>query len=331
MILRAEQSRAENIDVLKAICAFLIVCLHIPFPGQFGAYFTVLTRIAVPIFFMITGYYYSETIKRHKEKKQIWKIFRLGIEANVLYFLWNITLNIVHRNSVFTYIQSTFTKKNLIKFFVLNESVVAGHLWYLGAVLYVLIIIFFIDKLNLKCRKILYWMIPILLVMNLIFGTYALVVFRREFPLILVRNFLCVGIPYFCIGILIREEKIGVNVNKKVLCLITILFAAMGLCEKFILENIGMNATEDHYISTIFLAITVFIFALKSNWKNKYLADIGRTYSTWLYIIHPIFITILTFISEKFGIYSLYYVASVVVYVSSLIFLVLIKKMRKNL
>ncbi|UEA30492.1 hypothetical protein LK422_03580 [Blautia massiliensis (ex Durand et al. 2017)] len=45
---------------MKAICAFLIVCIHAPFPGKFGAYFTTLTRVAVPIFFMITGYFYGK-------------------------------------------------------------------------------------------------------------------------------------------------------------------------------------------------------------------------------------------------------------------------------
>lgn len=42
--------RAEQIDALKAVCAFLVVCIHAPFPGKIGEYFTSLTRIAVPIF-----------------------------------------------------------------------------------------------------------------------------------------------------------------------------------------------------------------------------------------------------------------------------------------
>lgn len=82
--------RADNIDILKAICAFLIVCIHVPFPGKEGPYFTALTRIAVPIFFMITGYFYSDVVAQHKEKRQIMKIFYLVIEANMFYFIWNI-------------------------------------------------------------------------------------------------------------------------------------------------------------------------------------------------------------------------------------------------
>ena len=59
---RAEQSRAASLDVLKAICAFLVVCIHVPFPGKVGEYFTALTRVAVPIFFMITGFFHADVV-----------------------------------------------------------------------------------------------------------------------------------------------------------------------------------------------------------------------------------------------------------------------------
>lgn len=45
-----EEKRNNSIDNLKAICTFLIICIHVPFPGEIGAYFITLTRIAVPIF-----------------------------------------------------------------------------------------------------------------------------------------------------------------------------------------------------------------------------------------------------------------------------------------
>lgn len=42
--------RAGYVDILKALCAFLVVCIHAPFPGIVGDYFTALSRVAVPIF-----------------------------------------------------------------------------------------------------------------------------------------------------------------------------------------------------------------------------------------------------------------------------------------
>lgn len=324
------QSRADNIDILKAVCAFLIVCIHVPFPGKFGAYFMTLTRVAVPIFFMISGYFYSDTIRRHKEKRQIKKILMLVLEANLLFLLWNIVLSILKREDIVAYAQSTLTGKNLLIFLIFNESPLAGHLWYLGAILYVLLIVLLMDKHN--CRKVLYCLTPVLLIVDLVFGKYSLLIFHREFPYILVRNFLCVGIPYFCIGNMIREQYNSEKIDKNVLRVMIVIFALTSLAERFALMNAGLNATRDHYISTTFLAMSLFVYALKSNWSNKGLAAIGREYATWLYIVHPVFITAFAMVVGKLGIKSAYRcVAPVVVYCTTLMFLVVAQKMKTGL
>ena len=284
----------------------------------------------MPIFFMITGYFYSDTVARHKEKRQIKKIFFLVIEANVLFFIWNMALNVLRGDSLIFYMQSTFTGKSILKFLALNESPLAGHLWYLGAILYVLIIVFLMDKFN--CRKILYYLTPVLLIVDLILGKYSLLIFHQEFPYILVRNFLFVGIPYFCIGNLIREKRCSEKWNKKVLQVLIVVFAITSLAERFALVNAGLNATRDHYISTTFLAICLFVYTLKSNCRNERMAVIGRRYSTWLYVIHPIFITAFSMIVGKFGIKSIYRcVAPIMVYCATLVLLIILQKVKTAL
>lgn len=276
---------------------------------------------------MITGYFYSDTVARYKEKQQIKKIFCLVIKANILFFVWNVILDILRRDSIISYVRAVFTGKNLLKFFLLNESPLAGHLWYLGAILYVLVIVLLVDKL--KSRKALYCLTLVLLIADLVFVKYSLLIFHREFPYILVRNFLCVGIPYFCIGDLIREKRCSEKWNKKVLQVLIIVFAITGLAERFALLNAGLNATRDHYLSTTFLSICFFVYALKSNWCNNRVSVIGRKYSTWLYIIHPIFITVFSIVVGKLGLKSIYrYVAPIVVYCATLIFLIILQKVK---
>ena len=276
---------------------------------------------------MITGYFYSDTVARHKEKQQVKKILCLAVEANILLFDWNVTLDILRRESITSYMQSIFTGKSILKFLVLNESSLAGHLWYLGAILYVLVIVLLVDKLN--SRKALYYLTPILLIADLVFGKYSLLIFHREFPYILVRNFLCVGIPYFCIGNLIREKRRSEKWNRKSLQVLIVVFTITSLAERFVLVNAGLNATRDHYLSTTFLAICLFAYTLKSNWHNKKLAVIGRKYSTWLYIIHPIFITAFSMVAGKLGIKSIYRcVAPIVVYCVTLVFLIILQKVK---
>jgi len=321
---RAEQSRADNIDILKSICAFLIVCIHVPFPGVIGEYFTALTRIAVPIFFMITGYFYYDVEEKNGELRQIKKIFKLVLEANVLYLLWDSFYAVLSRNTSF--FTATFTIKNFLKFIVFNESPLKGHLWYLGAILYVLIIVRVFD--TLKIGKYLGFATPFLLMGDLILGKYSILLLGREFPYILVRNFLFVGIPYFCIGRLIRNG-FGKRVGKKVLTILLITFSATSLLERFALVNFNANGIRDHYISTTFLAVTVFLFVLKCHGNNKILASIGRKYSTWLYILHPIFIICIDAIAHKVGVYSIYkFIAPVMVYITTLVFLVITDRIK---
>lgn len=184
-------------------------------------------------------------------------------------------------------------------------------------------IVLLIDRLH--CRKVLYCFTPVLLIADLVFGKYSLLVFHQEFPYILVRNFLCVGIPYFCIGGMIREKKW--NVDKKILITLLIYFALTSIAERYVLVNVGLNATRDHYISTTFLAICLFLYALKSDWKNDCLAVIGRKYSTWLYIVHPIFITVFSIVTNRIGLYPIYrFVAPIVVYFITFIFLAVVNQ-----
>ena len=51
--------RLNNIDKLRCICAFLVVYVHAPISGEIGLYLSSLARAAVPIFFIISGYFYT--------------------------------------------------------------------------------------------------------------------------------------------------------------------------------------------------------------------------------------------------------------------------------
>lgn len=92
------------------------------------------------------------------------------------------------------------------------------------------------------------------------------------------------------------------------------------------------NTARDHYLSTTFLAICLFVYTLKSNWHNKGLAVIGRKCSTWLYIIHPIFITAFSVATGKLGIKSIYRcVAPIVTYCATLTFLIVMCRLKSLL
>lgn len=275
--------RLNNLDVLKAICAFLVICIHISYKGKIGTTITPLCRIAVPIFFMITGYFYYKTSKT--PLKQLKKIVILIILANFLYFIFD---GIINRKIELP------TKADLLNTLIFNSSPVAFHLWYLNALLYVLIIAYITDKCNI--RKKMYYVIPILLIINIMFGEYAIALFNKDYDPIYMRNFLFIGLPYFLIGNLLyanKEKLIKWFTIKKLIVLIP-LFALTTILEEHILTINKMDAIGDIYISTTFLAIAIFLLAIQvKQVKNEnILAIIGRKYSTYIYIVHLVFIDI---------------------------------------
>ena len=293
--------RLNSLDKLKVLCAFLIVCIHAPFPEVVGEFFTALTRIAVPIFFMISGFFYSTT----SGARQIKKLFRLVVMGNGIYFVWKLALAAV-KGEISSFLTTTFTVRNIAKFILLNESHLQSHLWYLGAILYVVVIVTMLFKLNeAKGREELYRITPFLLLGDLILGKYSLLLLHREFPYILVRNWLFVGLPYFSIGMWVKER--AKNVEKWKLVGLIVLTAFTTLLERYLLVINNLNSTRDHYLSTTFLAVVVFLFFLSyvGNMDNL-VSRIGKRDSTWIYVLHPIVITIIGAVAKKMGVESIY-------------------------
>ena len=201
-----------------------------------------------------------------------------------------------------------------------------SHLWYLGAILYVVTIITVLFRINEELtRRILYFVTPFVLLGDLVLGKYSILLFHREFPAILVRNWLFVGLPYFSIGMLIREhrDKAEINikmVSKPVLLFLITVSALSSLAERYVLETISMNATRDHYFSTTILAVAVFLYFLNNvNDLQTKLSQIGEKDATWIYILHPILITVLGALVSKVGIGEAYnYVRPIVVFLMTL-------------
>ena len=78
--------RYASMDVIKAICAFFIVCIHTFMYIDTSSYFITIIRFSVPVFFMITGYNYNSI--KSKWSKYISNIVRLIFVSNLIYFLY---------------------------------------------------------------------------------------------------------------------------------------------------------------------------------------------------------------------------------------------------
>lgn len=199
--------RNYSIDILKFACAVLVVFLHTSW--RYQDEFLPFTRCAVPCFFMISGFllYNKSDIGAEKIMKNLKNVVKITLWATALFFVWEEVIALVDEKEFFVP-----SVKHLIYWLFLNFCPFGGHLWYLYAYIYVLIFVYYIDKFS-KWRC-LFLCIPMLLATDLSFGKYGLLFWNQYFPVILVRNFMFVGLPYFSIDALIKHYDGKIHINK---------------------------------------------------------------------------------------------------------------------
>ena len=196
-----QDPRNYSIDLLKLLCAFMVVVIHADWTYKQAV--MPIMRVAVPCFFIISGYFICLDNNKIDERlsRSIWSIFKI--------LIWSTLLFAVIREVVALYGHGTFfvpSVHDIAIFIIFNENPFAGHLWYIGAYLYVLLAIKLVNKLNLW--KFLFCITPILLLCDLAFGKYSFLLFNKGFEYYYSRNFLFVGIPYFSIGAYLQKKNI---------------------------------------------------------------------------------------------------------------------------
>lgn len=311
-------TRNTSIDSIKLIASFFVVCIHVPINNSMGPYLIAISRFAVPLFFLISGYYYGSKPDNMSIKKQIIKIIKLVITANVLFALWRTLLLVNNGNSLFAIFAKLFSFKNLLIFFIFGESPFASHLWYLTSIAYVYGCFLIFNSCGVV--RYIFLLIPLLLIGDLILGKYSLVLLNHEYPYIWVRNFIFVGIPYFSIGYLIKlkQEVVLKIVSPKILTTLIVLFIITTIAERFVLNHYSVNPLRDHYISTTFLTIAIFLLALSIP-GFCFFPEIGRKHTTYLYIIHPIIHESASRASNVFHVSGFYrYTGPVVVFITTI-------------
>lgn len=275
--------RNKSIDCLKCIMAFLVVVIHCH--SVIYDHTTPILRGAVPVFFLISGYCINAGDVHNRIKKSLVHILRIFIWSSCLYGLF-FTYKYFKNSDIQLGIEQ------VERFFLFNDHPFIYHLWYINAYLYVLIIMFFITLLN-GWKKVLVLSIP-LFSLNLILGRYSEFLLGTPLALEYQIPFLFCGLPFFLVGMQIREYI--VRLSSFHYWGVLALFSTFGL---FIERQLINNAGGDLYICTIFQATSYFMFFYLCKKNNEMISEIGRKYSLYIYILHPLVIDALYSLIHK--------------------------------
>lgn len=197
-----------KLNFLKGMACMGVVFIHIPFPGKFGEIVLYASAYAVPIFFMIAGYYAwgkgPEVIKR-----RLIKIINIFLYAYTLFFVFNLTIA-AKNHEVGVWFSTHFNWKTLVLLVCFCTIDFAIPLWYLIAMIELYIVWYFIVK-NKKEQFVLK-LLPVLFCLQILSTSYCETMHLEWFWKI---NFITRAMPWFLLGYYMntnRAEKFK-NIN----------------------------------------------------------------------------------------------------------------------
>lgn len=253
----ALKNRNLALDLFKVFLAFLVICIH--FADESSALFP-LYRLAVPMFFMISGYFnyhphYSQRLD--KAKKFIKRSFNYLLVGFGIYIVFDFFLCYAEGKGVGYYFTTLFHDDLFLDLFILNTPVTySGYqLWFLIALTVLSLVHLLIVKY--KKEKIYYILVPCLICIYLFFSGYMKLLQYTDMPIRYTRNALVFGLPNFAIGYLAakhRYNKIFSLPQKTALLAAGILFFFLQIPESKII-------VMEMYLSTVFSGAFFLLFS----------------------------------------------------------------------
>lgn len=304
-----------NLDILKYISAIFIIVLHLRpfynFSNELDLTFNnIITRICVPIFFLITGYFVSK--KEVNNDHYIQDYIKKTIP---LYLVWSLLYMPVLIGTIVSYlptINEYLSKLNiafplLVTFIILLLPLallialiytgVYYHLWYFPAVIFSLLFLKkWKEKFSLKSLLILsfflllfgatetYWGVIPLKFQRLLYYYYNI--------FFTTRNFLFFGLFYVVLGYYLGTKKEVYSkycFDKWIISLFLLIFEAILLHDANRLNsNILISCVPLVYY--LFICSIYFTNIIKNTKKL-------RNLSKYYYLIHPMVIYLLSIVN----------------------------------
>lgn len=268
-----------SIERLRIVLMFFLCINLFGFPSDFGGYVQVISHFVPPAFFLLSGY-----LVFRKGTTQTARIVRtikrtaiaFGITVGI-YAAVNIIIGfILNGNAAF--LEPLKAKKLWFNFLVLNvwPFKIGSIIWYLQALLYAYIILYFLDKWKLLKYD---WIIMIVLfVITAFTGEFAgiLKIFiSPKLPTYICGNqpinyipgnFLTRALPYILLGKVLRRMMKRL---REVKLMWLLLAAFIGIClmfgEAMLLNYFGCTGYYAHLLGMIVTCVAVCIIAFRNN------------------------------------------------------------------
>lgn len=279
----------DMVDLTKFILSFLVVAIHVnPLGETYNAFRFPLVRIAVPIFFLYSGFFLFKKIASSDEQMHR-SILSHFIKRNLLlYLFWFVVLLPVTFK-----IRHYFTPdgwldvSKIFKCFLFSTTFRAS--WYIMAtvlgVLFVYLLSRYLGNVGvLVVGAILYVMCCI----TSNYGNYPVftsvtTLIQNHYPAPIYNSF-PVAIFWVAVGKLYAENKVPVlsQMWKRILLLLSFMLL---IGERYFIAKLQCSIDNDCYFLLAPVCILIFSLTIHSSVKIKYASKL-RSYSTLTYCLH---------------------------------------------
>lgn len=282
----------NSVNIMRLVCAYLVVAIHTEpltdISTEAGFFATeVITKIAVPFFFLVSGYYYCQKIKKDRSyfKTYIRNLLSGYCVWTGIYFIVNLFSAI---NGGYFTIKS-YIVDCVVRFFLYGPYY---HLWYMPALFVAVFIVTVVEKI--KARKILFPLSLVAYVVGVFGCAYyqlglnlsGLGVLYQAQSFEIIRRILLMGVPFFAAGYAVphlsdKTSKSG------------IWLAAFGIINIFEIYYVTWKQWSNGAVLTFALyplVLLILVFCLQHPMKNLKSTVWQNRVSKFIYFSHPLFI-----------------------------------------
>lgn len=292
------KARNHSIDIFRYFCAILIVIIHTNPMADYSANINfgvsqILTRIGVPFFFAVAGYFYTQKLDKGQ------KVFLPYIKKLfTTYFIWSCVYLLTEFISWGHSQLKGFAVTSVLNFFIKGSYY---HFWFFPALIISTCIVTLLYKAKLK--KMLIPLGMVLYIVGCIGCSYYTLGVRIPVlgtlfshpDFIIVRRIFLMGLPFFICGQFVNKIhskalKLG---NIKLIILLAVA-AAVWFAEIILVVKMDLQQNIIITFGLFPLVIVVMLFLLKNPLpKFGKLSEKYRILANFTYYSHPLIMLII--------------------------------------
>lgn len=308
--------RYNAIDLARILAAFLVICVHtdpLIHYSDTGNYFlvSVLARLAVPFFFVVSGFFFGKKIKLGQSAENDLPILIPIIKRLIaLYIAWTMIYLPIQ---IYVWVKSDEPWSYWLTY-VQNALFEGSYytLWYLSGLIFAMAFSYLLFKL-FNPGKVLLITFALYLVGTLFQSYFELFQSEELFScyysmFLTTRNGLFFGSFFVCLGIYIAHSKR--NLLQKWNIRLFSLFFILLTIEAFSMK--GLDFTKGNGMWFMLVPTVFFLFKTLQNSRlgNRSVYQFLRPFSFLVYVSHGLFLIIF---ASLFKVDSLLYFSSILI------------------